>query len=181
VRQALDHFDVIAGAWTYRVFLLANSLQVDLAFVPAAEFRPLAASFRLVFGSAHEERPMPAQQPRQLIGLCWLYALHARSSIARGKFWQAEQMVSGVRDYSLELACVRHGLPAMHGRAFDLLPAETLAAFEGSLVRGLDAGELLRSFGVVVRALIHEIDCADVELAARLKPVLLQLSELEQH
>ena len=32
---ALHHVDVVVGAWTYRVFLLANQLQVDLAFAPA--------------------------------------------------------------------------------------------------------------------------------------------------
>jgi len=46
---ALHHLDVTAGAWIYRVFLLPGTLQVDLAFVPAAEFRPLAPTFRLVF------------------------------------------------------------------------------------------------------------------------------------
>src|SRR5439155_510284 len=33
------HVDVTAGAWVYRVFLLPNTLQVDLAFAPAAELR----------------------------------------------------------------------------------------------------------------------------------------------
>src|SRR5271169_3390420 len=45
---ALHHLDVKAGAWIYRVFLLPNSLQVDLAFVPAAEFRASSPTFRLV-------------------------------------------------------------------------------------------------------------------------------------
>src|SRR6188472_2964970 len=35
---AADHTDVHAGPWVYRVFLLSNTLQVDLAFVPQAEF-----------------------------------------------------------------------------------------------------------------------------------------------
>ena len=50
--QAVHHVDITAGAWLYRVFLLPNTLQVDLAFVPASEFLPLAPSFQLVFGSA---------------------------------------------------------------------------------------------------------------------------------
>src|SRR5271168_3800791 len=33
---ALDHLDVLSGAWVYRVFFLPSTLQVDLAFVPAA-------------------------------------------------------------------------------------------------------------------------------------------------
>ena len=60
---ALHHLDVIAGAWVYRVFLLPSTLQIDLAFVPATEFRALATTFRLVFGKANEPRHRP--HPRQ--------------------------------------------------------------------------------------------------------------------
>src|SRR6266851_3350320 len=45
--RALHHVDIRAGAWIYRVFLLASTLQVDLAFVSASEFRALAPTFRL--------------------------------------------------------------------------------------------------------------------------------------
>src|SRR5580692_11418969 len=41
---ALDHLDVMFGAWVYRVFFLPSTLQVDLAFVPATEFRALGPS-----------------------------------------------------------------------------------------------------------------------------------------
>src|SRR5689334_11946414 len=34
---AVHHVDVTFGPWIYRVFLLANTLQVDLAFVPASD------------------------------------------------------------------------------------------------------------------------------------------------
>ena len=87
---AVHHLDVLAGPWTYRVFFLANTLQVDLAFVTEAEFRALAPSFRLVSGKAVEPRTPPAPSIGWIIGMAWLHALHARSSIARGKLWQAE-------------------------------------------------------------------------------------------
>src|SRR5262245_62675289 len=57
--QALHHFDVASGAWIYRVFFLANTLQVDLAFTPADHFGALAPTFRLVFGTAAEQKPGP--------------------------------------------------------------------------------------------------------------------------
>src|SRR5580704_14004482 len=90
---ALDHLDVVFGAWVYRVFFLASTLQVDLAFVAATEFRALAPTFRLMFGKANEPRPVPQPLPANIAGLGWLYALHARSCIARGKWWQAEYMI----------------------------------------------------------------------------------------
>ena len=122
--RALHHVDVHAGAWIYRVFLLPSTLQVDLAFVPAGEFRALAPTFRLVLGEAKEPTLVPPPAPDGIIGFGWLYALHARVSIARRKLWQAEYMISGVRDHALALTCIRHGLPAMHGRGMDLLPGQ---------------------------------------------------------
>jgi len=176
-RGALHHVDVKAGAWIYRVFFLASTLQVDLAFVPASEFRPLAPTFRLIFGSAKEPAHFPSQPPADLIGMAWLHALHARSCIARGRLWQAEFMISGVRNNALALACVRHGLPAVHGRGMDLLPREVSAPFEDALVRQLREDELRRAFGVAIRALLGEIRSFDGELAARLQDALLHLTE----
>jgi hypothetical protein len=175
--RALHHLDVIAGAWTYRVFLLASTLQADLAFVPETEFRALAPSFRLVSGKASEPRHATPPSAGLLVGFAWLHALHARTSIARGKLWQAEYMISGIRDNALGLACVRHGLPAVHGRGMDQLPAEVTASWTESLVRRLDAAELSRAFRVAVSGLLGEVRAADPDLAGRLEDALTRLTE----
>ena len=175
---ALHHLDVRSGGWIYRVFLLPSTLQVDLAFVAATEFRALAPTFRLMFGEANEARHVPPPPTGDVIGLAWLYALHARSCIARRTLWQAEYMVSGIRDNALALACIRHGLSAAHGRGLDLLPSGVAAQFEGSLVRQLDTAELSRAFQVVVHGLLSEIRCVDEELAGRLQEVLTRLIEI---
>ena len=174
---ALHHLDVMAGAWIYRVFLLPTTLQVDLAFVPAVEFRALGPNFRLLFGRENEPRHAPPQSPGDLIGLGWLYALHARSCIARRKLWQAEYMISGIRDHALALACIRYGLPSVHGRGIDQLPREVAAQFRESLVRRLDSDELSRAFQVVTLRLLSEIENVDQALAARLQETLIRLSE----
>lgn len=175
--HAVHHLDVIAGAWTYRVFLLANTLQVDLAFVAETEFRPLAPTFRLIFGKANEPRHASPPQAAAIIGMTWLYALHARSCIARRKLWQAEYMISGVRDNALALACLRHGLPAAQGRGMDLLPTEVATPFEASLVRQLNTAELSRAFKAVIQGLLREIQTTDADLAGRLEATLKQLAE----
>jgi hypothetical protein len=174
--RALHHVDVRFGAWIYRVFLLPDTLQVDLAFAPTAEFRALSPAFRLVFGRANAGRP-PAPQPvSDLIGMGWLYALHARSCIARGKEWQAEYMISGIRDSALALACIHCGVPAVHGRGFDQLPRAVTAPLEGSLVQGLATGELARAFQVAVDGLLGVIGAVDEELAGRLRAPLTSLT-----
>ena len=175
--RALHHFDVRAGAWTYRVFLLPNTLQVDLAFVPAAEFRPLSPRFRLVFGEANEARHVSPQMVGDIVGLAWLYALHARSCIARQKHWQAEYLISGIRDNAFVLACIRHRLPTSHGRGLDQLPKTVAGGFEAALVRQLDTPELLRTFRVAVSVLITEIRNQDEVLAGKLEEPLRHLTE----
>ena len=175
--RALHHLDVMSGPWTYRVFLLPGTLQVDLAFVLDTEFRALAPTFRLMFGKANEPLHAPPSPPDAIIGLAWLYALHARTCIARRKLWQAEYMISGVRDHALALACIRYGLPSVHGRGIDLLPGEVTAPFQDSLVRHLDPAELSRAFRIVIHALLHEITSADEELAKRLQAPLTALGD----
>lgn len=165
---AVHHLDIRAGSWLYRVFLLSSSLQVDLAFVPAYEFRPLAPTFRLVSGTSNEFRTGLSPPPADSIGFSWLYAVHARSCIARNRLWQALYMINNVRDRALELACIRHGLTPVHGRGIDQLPDKVIARFETSLVGRIDADELRRAYRVVVSELLNEIRLADAGVARRL-------------
>src|SRR5437763_13630158 len=158
---AVHHLDVYLGDTPFRVFLLANTLQVDLAFWPQAEFGAIGPTFRLLFGAANERPVRPPPTAAGLIGMGWLYALHARASIARGRAWQAEYMVSGMRDQVLALACLRHGVPAVEGRGSDSLPPEATAAVAAGLVRSLDAAERRRACGGGTEALIAAIGRAD--------------------
>jgi len=171
----LHHHDVRAGAWIYRVFFLPSGLQVDLAFVEQAEFRPYGPSFRIVYGDAKSVQPFPAPNPIDLIGWAWLHALHARSCILREKFWQAEYMVSAVRDYTLALACVRLGLPSDHGRGMDLPPEPVTQPLRESLVRDLGASELWRAFGIVLESLTSEVNQADPSFGLRVSNELIGL------
>jgi hypothetical protein len=111
-----------------------------------------------------------------IIGMGWLYALHARSSIERGRVWQAEYMISGVRDHVLALACVRHGVAASQGRGVDLLPTEVTEPMAATLVRTPDGMELRRAFRAVTAALLTEIGYADASLAERLTAPLRELA-----
>lgn len=172
---AIHHTDMTAGSALFRVFLLRDTLQVDLAFWPEAEFGAIAPTFRLLHGTARE-RPRPAAASRDaLVGMAWLYALHARSSIARGRVWQAEYMVSGVRDHVLALACLRHGLSPVHGRGMDSLPNSVTEPLAGAVVRSLDAPELRRAFGIACERLLAELAETDADLGDRLASPLREL------
>jgi len=169
---AVHHVDVRAGTWIYRVFLLANSLQVDVALAPQADFAAKAATFRLLFGTAQEPRRSEPRTSDELLGYAWLYALHVRSAIARGKLWQAEYMVSAARDSVLAAACLRHGVPAVEGRGMDQLPPAIIAPLRAALVTRLEPDEIARAFAVVIERLSAEARATDVALASRLEPAL---------
>lgn len=155
---AVTLFDLPSEASIYRVFLLPGCLQVDLSFTPASAFGARGPAFRLLFGNAIERPYVPEPDPYELFGYAVHHALRARFCIERGRYWQAEYWISGVRDYGLSLACRRRDLPARNGRGYDALPLGVRDAFAGSLVRSLERDELLRALTVAVEALLGETE-----------------------
>lgn len=165
---AVITFDVKRGSILYRVFLLKNTLQVDLSFWPANEFRAVGAKFALIFGKANGPAPASVPAAEELIGMAWLYALHVRSSIARGRFLQAEYMLSGMRDNVLALSCIRYGADAIQGRGIDDLPEEVRKRAADCLACSIEANELKRAFRVTTDYLLDEIRSVDAGLANKL-------------
>lgn len=162
-----DH-DVRRGTILYRVFLLENTLQVDLSFWKPTEFRAVGSKFSLIFGVAGE--PIPARLPdsMELIGMGWLYGLHVRSSISRGRFLQADYMLAGMRNNVLALACKRSKVSAVQGRGLDDLTEELRIRAADCRARSLDANELKRAFRATMDMFLDEIQRADGVLASKL-------------
>ncbi|TDP96699.1 nucleotidyltransferase domain-containing protein [Labedaea rhizosphaerae] len=172
---AITHLDMWAGGTLFRVFLLPGTLQLDVAFWSSAEFGATGPHFKLLFGVAAPQEHIPPPSATSLIGMGWLYALHARSSIARGRGWQAEYMISGMRDQVLALACLRYGVAAVQGRGIDQLPVDVTGPVAAGLVRSLDRGELVRAFAAVTAAFGDEAGRHEPELALRLAEPLREL------
>jgi predicted nucleotidyltransferase len=178
---AVHHWDLPAGRAVYRVFLLPGWLEVDIAFVPEAEFGPLGPHWSTVFGTAVPlEGPVPPVPPvppdvRSLAGRAWHHALHARASIARGRDWQAEHWISAIRDQVIALACVRLGYPASYAKGAHLLPPEVTTPLADSLVCSLGPAELRRALAAAIGSLATELGRTDETLAARLNPMLAEL------
>ncbi|MHA6618986.1 nucleotidyltransferase domain-containing protein [Pseudonocardia sp. DLS-67] len=173
--DAVDHLDVDRGGTLYRVFLRADTLQVDLSFWAFDEFRPTGPHFALVFGEAMDGGAATSAPETHLVGRAWLYALHARSAIARGRIWQAEYMVGGMREHVIALACRRHGLPAVQGRGVDDLPPAVTAPLAATLVRSPGAADVHEAFAAACALLADEVALLDGALAARIGPVLGEL------
>ena len=174
---AVHLFDLVAGPSVYRVFLLPGCLQFDLSFTPASAFGATSPKFRLLFGRAVEKSYLPSPSPREHLGYAVHHALRARFCIERGRAWQAEYWISGVRDYALDLACLRHNLPARNGRGYDNLPADIRDAFQSALIRSLERAELLRALEAAITGLLREANQIP-EAAATAAKVAPQLRAL---
>lgn len=173
--DAAHLFDLPSGPSIYRVFLLPGCLQFDLSFTPASKFGATGPKFKLLFGKAVERSFAPTPSARELFGYAVHHVLRARFCIERGRYWQAEYWISGARDYALNLACLRHGLPANNGRGYDALPANVCDSFESALVTSLQKDELLRALGAVIEKLLQESN--DVrEFASKVGPQLHELA-----
>ncbi|RIQ24371.1 hypothetical protein [Jiangella rhizosphaerae] len=59
-------------------------------------------------------------------------------------------MINGLRDQVVALACLRHGLPAWHGRGVDALPDAVTGPLAGTLVGTLDDTALRRAMTAAV-------------------------------
>ncbi len=172
--DAVHLFDLPSGPSMYRVFLLPGCLQFDLSFTPASAFGANSPRFRLLFGQAVDKPHLPPPSAHELFGCAVHHALRARFCIERGRFWQAQYWIDGLRETALSLACRRRGLPTRYGRGFDDLPAEAQDAFKSTLVTALEREELLRALRGAVTGLIRESEEVK-SLAAKVEPQLREL------
>jgi len=74
---ALHHWDLPFASTVYRVFLLPECLEVDIAFTPAADFGPRGPNWRTVFGETVELPPGAPPDRDDLVGHAWHHVLHA--------------------------------------------------------------------------------------------------------
>jgi predicted nucleotidyltransferase len=157
-----DAFDVIAaGGIRYRVFLLASSLQIDLSFWPRDRFRATEEAFHVLFGEPNAPTPPAAPSVGDTVGLAWLYALHARSAIARGRLWQAQLMLDDLRNGVLTLRCLHAGLNPWHGREVDRLPVDILERMAAARAREVSDAELRRSLAALGGEFLDAVDLHD--------------------
>jgi len=154
----VQHWDLPFRSSLYRVFLLDSLLEVDLAFVPRADFGARGPSWRVEFGETGVAQEAPRPDAGNLAGLGWHHVRHARANIARGRPFAALYMLDAARELAIELACLRLGLPTAYSRGAHELPAELRARLCRTLPASLDDDELLRALGETADVLADEVE-----------------------
>ncbi|MBO0811561.1 MAG: nucleotidyltransferase domain-containing protein [Microlunatus sp.] len=173
---AVHHWDLPAGDWVYRVFLLPDLLEVDLGFAPAAHWGPLASSWQTIFGAPLEQDPTPATvDVRTWTGHLWHHLLHTRAAIERRRGLQAAYWIGAARELLIESACRRFGLPVAYAKGAHRLPPESVAALEATLVGSTAEPDLRRALAALTDVAAEELALADPAAAGPLRPVLEQL------
>jgi hypothetical protein len=165
-------FDQPYGPTLYRVYVLSNGLELDIALTPAAQFGPRGPTFELQFG---ESAKLPEAEPpgiHFLIGYSWIYVLAGRAAAERGKLWQAVNFLNAARDQVFALAAIRFGLQHAYARGVHLLDRGITDPWKETLVRSLERDELLSSLKVAAGLVLREVAEHDAELAERLRAPL---------
>ena len=171
------HWDLrTVGTGLIRVFLLPGWVELDLTFAPESEFGARGPAWRTLFGTPHTQPPFPPPDRDTVIGFAWHHALHARICLERGRSWQAAHWINALRDQLITLACLRLDLPTAYSKGAHLLPDEVTAPLESTLVRSLTDPELRRALTATITATTMELDRSDPQLAARLGPMLTELT-----
>jgi len=67
--DAVHLFDVVREPAVYRVFLLADYLQLDVSVTPASKFRSTSPHFKLLFGEPKQAGTRPTPLSRRHVGL----------------------------------------------------------------------------------------------------------------
>jgi len=181
--QVVDHLDIRASGALYRVLLLTSSLQVDLSFWPHDQ--PLAGGSPVVvlFGDVPVSPMGPAaglHESRSAVRMGWLYALHVRSALGRGRCWQALWMLESIRDVVVGLYCRRLDLPPSEGRGVDRLPGDLLDGLVRSHPDRVEPEALSTSFEVLVGLLLEEAERHGVQMSADLTRVVVELTRQEK-
>jgi hypothetical protein len=172
---AVHHFVLPFGPTIYRAFLLDDGLQVDLGFTPEEQFGPVGSgAFDVRFGRPAPRRPTPPDTDF-LVGMVWHHVLHARAAIERGRLWAAEHWISALRDVTLTLASIRHGLPYTYARGADDLPAVVTEPLRASLLRDLTTTEARRALLAGTAAALAELPHVDPAMAERLGALFQQV------
>lgn len=173
----VDHLDIEAAGGLYRVLLLASTLQVDLSFWPHGQLPASNDSVHVLFGDTASQTA-PAQAAKDLsshVRTSWLYALHVRCALGRGRTWQALWMLDGIRNHVITLLCLRHGLPSAEGRGVDRLPPAVLKDLSQTLPGGLDPSSITLSFRRLTNLLAREAEQQALPLPTGLWTVLDEL------
>lgn len=165
---AAHHFELRSGPVVHRAILLDDLLEIDLGFAPAGHFRPLGdGPFRPVLGDPDSRLPAPAD-PGGLAGHGWHHVLHAASALDRGHCWRAVYWIGALRDRVLDLACLRHGLPAEHAKGADRLPPQVTDPLRATLVAEAAPAAAHRALRAATAVHLAELAHHDAALAATL-------------
>ena len=128
-----------------------------------------------MFGETVELAAGAAPNVSETAGLCWHHVLHARACIERGKPWQAEWLISALRDHTITLACARLGLTSAYAKGADQLPAALQDDLAEGIVASFAEDELRRALRAATRTFADELARSDAALAARLDATLREL------
>lgn len=166
-------FDLPVQSTIYRVFLVPGALQVDLSFAPVTEFGARGPRFQMIFGDVSERPWATPPSSGSVFGLGIHHAVRSHICIERGRLWQAQHWINGVRDQAMTLACQRLGLDSHYARGFDHLPTDIQDYYRDALVGSLTPDALRQALAIATTGLLREGE--ETPAGLKVRPMLNEI------
>ncbi len=107
--DAVHLFDLAADPAVYRVFMMADHLQLDVSVAPASSFEPTSPRFKPLFGEANE--PETAKPPSRDDALGWAVLWAFRRMHRAENWWHAEYSITQLRYHGMGLRAYVRACP----------------------------------------------------------------------
>lgn len=157
-QSVVTSMDVQSDGALYRVFLLASTLQVDLSFWEHDQYGGNGRdAFVVLFGEEGVTRSAGEFRASSALDMAWLYALHVRSALARGRVWQALYMINGLRNQLVAVWSQRAGENPSQARGIDRLAPRQLHRLEATVPFDTTIASLRAAFAAEIELLVEEI------------------------
>lgn len=149
-------------------FLLSGCLEIDFGVVSIDELIARKGRWQVLYDRTQEletklqkswearERDNPQAMGKRLASV-WHYIIQAVVSVQRKQLWRALHNLEEIRNRSLRLAGLRHGLVVSHYRQIDELPQNELKAYEQTIAQAVTASEIMRALQVAVQCFFREL------------------------
>ncbi len=177
-------------------FLLPNFLEIDMGFLGLGNLVARSERWKVIFDNTGrieeilhrtwENRPPVDIRGKYLENFngIWHYITHVAILVERGQLLRAIHYLNELRDDTVEIIGLRHGLRTRNWRDVDIFPAKVRRKLNETMVTNMEKPEILRALKVTTKLFFEEAEILDKALrvdSAKLlkKNMLVYLSHFD--
>ena len=158
------------------VMLLENFLELDVCFLPLTSLSARRERWKVLFDRTDRiagimqqswdarTEPDVRRVYERIIASIWHYVIHGVVAVQRKQYWRALCELEEIRNQTIELLGLRHGIETKRFRDVDRLAPNALHELEGSIVAELTAERLMAAIRHTTHLFFQEAQWLDQDL-----------------